>query len=284
MGFSAATINGSVSSVVEGFDIPPYCQSSGIIQFDRVAYADNDIALVTVDDKDLAGQASVTVSLSSSSGDAETLTLPANSEIPGIFTGTIAISQAAPMPGDNRLQAAIGDEISAVYNDAANASGMMNAAKASARSIRSTMVFQDNIEHGVNGFVALGWKQTTAFSHSPTHSWGDSKKGANSKMLTLTSSWIKTTELIGARLIFWQRYKLNAGFDYGYIDIKIPQQKWQTIKSYTGQTDFQLTDIDLSRFDGAGKIKIRFRLPTAADISLNDWNIDDIELMAGALK
>ena len=84
--------------------------------------------------------------------------------------------------------------------------------------------FFDNFENGVNGWTTGGagnaWAQTTAQSHSPTHSWTDSPAGSYADNV---DSWLQSPVInltgktdVGVSGFF--KYALEAGFDYAYLE------------------------------------------------------------------
>ena len=72
-------------------------------------------ATVTVGDLDMAGQSSCPVTLTSSAGDSEAVSLSAVGG--GIFTGSIPTAGGAVVPGDNILETVPGGTITVTYHD-----------------------------------------------------------------------------------------------------------------------------------------------------------------------
>jgi hypothetical protein len=95
--------------------------SAGGIKFEEWGYKCGDRVGVSVADADLAASGSVDVTLTSSSGDAETKNLTMHTL--GYFKGYIQSEAAPANPGDGILQVAHGDQITAVYQDADNGTG-----------------------------------------------------------------------------------------------------------------------------------------------------------------
>ena len=72
-------------------------------------------------DLDLISDASCPVTLTSSAGDSETLTLTAAGG--GVFTGTILVSDGPAVVGDGVLESATGGTITVTYHDANDGTG-----------------------------------------------------------------------------------------------------------------------------------------------------------------
>jgi hypothetical protein len=287
VGFSAFSVNGSSSRVKQAFDLPPYCQKAGSVTLDRNGYANGETVKITLGDADLAGSGGATVTITSAStGDRETLSLSEDSKVRGQFTGNIVVAFATPAVGDRILQSAIGDTFTVTYDDASTGQNGPGQAIVKARGVRLQTLLEDSIENGAASLKPDNvWQITTQAFHSPTHSWTDSPLGPylDETNASLKSKNIKLGGLIGSRLIFWQKFDFEAGYDFGLIEVKVGSKPWQAIASFTGtQNDFRETTIDLSRFDGEDKVKVRFRLVSDVGKVGDGWYIDDVKVVAGA--
>ncbi len=107
-------------------------QGGGTVSFDKTHYQCADTISVTVTDTDLAGTGLVTVSLTGSGGDAETLNLGENAH-EGTFSGTIALRNAAPTTGNGMVEAAEGETLTVTYRDASGNDGEPATVTATAR-------------------------------------------------------------------------------------------------------------------------------------------------------
>ncbi|MCP4642350.1 MAG: hypothetical protein GY851_18030 [bacterium] len=96
--------------------------SDGFVDMDRSVYGTSDTVSVDVGDADLAGNGTQSVTIASSGGDSETLSLAEDGGHLGLFTATIATATGAPA-ADGVLQVADGDTITATYEDADTGSG-----------------------------------------------------------------------------------------------------------------------------------------------------------------
>ena len=139
MGYSAndgGTAN--TRNVTAAFDLPPF--SAGTISLDKAAYRIGQTATITVVDSDLIGTGTLNISVSSTLGDVENVTLV---EIfNGTFEGTISIVGGSPVT-DGFLNVAPGDTITATYNDADDGSGPA--------VVTATATAKDQLQGGVWG-------------------------------------------------------------------------------------------------------------------------------------
>jgi len=92
-------------------------EGAGYVLLDRVRYSCSDMLEVAVVDTDLDGQLSAAVTLTTSGGDAETVTLLPEGSQPGKFMGGLSTDGAAILAGDGSLNVSGRDTITATYND-----------------------------------------------------------------------------------------------------------------------------------------------------------------------
>lgn len=282
IGFNARSLSGSSDSVKQSFDLPPFCQRTGTILLDKQVYFDGDSLQISLGDADLVGQSQATVMVTTSSGDVENLTLSANSRIPGQFLATTKVSMTSVQAGNGLIEAKVGDTISLSYQDAANEQGQAAQTKVTVLAAKPQVIVNEPVESNMLKFkLASAWQVTTAFAHSPSHSFANVPSKAKRNNSALTSRKLDLSKFTGAQLIFWQKYDIGREFNLGFIDVKVGTAPWQAIASFGGsQTDFQLTRVDLSQYDGQ-KIKVRFRLTDINGTSLDTWYIDDIQVVSG---
>lgn len=284
IGFSASSL-GTTSQVQQAFDSPPYCQKAGNITLDKKNYFDKETINISVGDADLINQETINVQVSSlKTGDQETITLNKNKSVPGQFLGSINISITSSIPSNKILEASVGDTIQIAYQDSSNNQGQSVEIITKASVLKLRSLVDDSLENGTANFTPDDkWKITTLFSHSPTRSWTDSPNGSyqNRTSAMLKVKKVDLTGLSGSRLVFWQKYQIERGFDFGFVEVKLPQQPWQTIAAFTGeQKDFQQTIVDLSKFDGK-KARVRFRLVSDGGTTMDGWYVDDIQIFSG---
>ena len=93
----------------------------GTVAFSTHAYEIGTSATITLSDLDLVASPSYSVTLTSSAGDSETVSLPAQGG--GIFRGSILTAAGAVVSGDAILQTLPGGTITVTYNDANDGTG-----------------------------------------------------------------------------------------------------------------------------------------------------------------
>ncbi|HDP35315.1 MAG TPA: trypsin-like serine protease, partial [Candidatus Hydrogenedentes bacterium] len=98
--------------------------NQGVLSLDAAYYFCDDIVTVTVVDVDLEGETAVAVDITTMSGDTETLTLPADPEIPSRFEAAIMAQPGPAAPDSGALDVIHGDVISAFYLDEVSETGM----------------------------------------------------------------------------------------------------------------------------------------------------------------
>lgn len=279
IGFGASALNGSTNAVRQSFATAPYCSREGSVSFDRTAYTDGSTITLTLGDLDLIGQEAAQVLVTSTAtGDSETVTLKADSAIPGLFSGSVALTFADAAAGDGKLQSGPGDTIRASFAEVT----------AQARAVREVTVFEDAVNKKEQFTIVSDWRLTKAAFKSPSKSLTDSKKGNyrdNANSIVEIARKFDFTETAGARLVFQHKYAFERGFDFGYVDVRVGDGLWVPVAAFTGfQNDFSEASIDLSGFDGRGKISIRFRLSSDGGVTADGWYIDDIRIISGSLK
>ncbi|MCE5268513.1 MAG: M36 family metallopeptidase [Planctomycetaceae bacterium] len=107
------------TSVTEAFDLPSLPRGS--VQFSARMYEVGASATIMLTDSDLSSNPSCTVTIVSSAGDSETVSLAAQGA--GMFQGSIATSAGAVAPGDHTLEVVAGGTITVTYNDANDGTG-----------------------------------------------------------------------------------------------------------------------------------------------------------------
>ena len=95
----------------------------GIVTFVADFYSCNDVVGIEVFDFDLIGEEPQQITLTTNSGDSETVIIVEDSNKPWLFTGTILTSSDAVIIGDGTLQISDGQIISVEYEDDNNGTG-----------------------------------------------------------------------------------------------------------------------------------------------------------------
>ncbi len=147
--------------------------------------------------------------------------------------------------------------------------------------------FEDDFEVGLGQWVTGGtgeWGITGESYHSPDHSATDSPNQQydnNMHKYLMTAEPIDLSNAYFARIHFWQKYSLESGYDYGYVQVSTDSSDnadWVNITSVNGdQNEWQEAYYDLSGFAGQ-QIYIRFLLETDGSIVRDGWYIDDVSI------
>ena len=125
------------------------------------------------------------------------------------------------------------------------------------------------------------WGLTNTSYNSPPSSVTDSPYGNYGNQVTTYLRLVNPIDLSDAtfaRIIYYHKYDIENGWDYGYVQASSDGQNWITLKSYTGAQLAWLPDtIDLSSFTGSN-LWIRFLLITDYSVTRDGWYVDDIML------
>ena len=173
-----------------------------------------------------------------------------------------------------------------VADNAGNSSGLSNVTSSTTKM--PTTVFTDDMEQGTTQWTAQSpWEQTVESAHSGTICWTDSPYGnySNNSTINLTTRSIDLTNLSSASLEFWQKYDLESGYDYGYVEITSDGgTTWTQLKSNTG-TLSTWTKVKLDLSACAGKtVKLRFKLTADNDTTSDGWYIDDVSVYGSSAE
>ena len=128
------------------------------------------------------------------------------------------------------------------------------------------------------------WGPVTTTYHSEPSAWKSDpvqayKANENSALTT-------TVNLAGATapvLEFWHRYALQAGIDFGNVEVsKDGGATWTRVLRVTGvDTTWNAERIDLGAYTGE-TISLRFRLTSDSETQLDGWYIDDVSIINGS--
>ncbi|MEK7683825.1 MAG: choice-of-anchor J domain-containing protein, partial [Verrucomicrobiota bacterium] len=125
------------------------------------------------------------------------------------------------------------------------------------------------------------WALSAETAHGGTNSLTDSP-GANYPNNVDNSARLKLDLQAASRpyLSFWQRYALEQGKDFGYVEVsKDEGNNWSSLFAVTGSggTNWYNARIDLSPYAG-DLVLVRFRIVTDAQNRYDGWYIDDVEV------
>ena len=145
-----------VPSDISGY--APCPDSVGSLSLDRRLYSCREPIEVQVHDGDLKGSQQLTIDLSVSGGDVESLLLTEDGDDSGTFRMQLPIEAGAPVAGDGRLQVDGGQRITASYFDADDGSGRPATVSASAFAtcLDSFTIYRSGRTSGSAAFYKFG--------------------------------------------------------------------------------------------------------------------------------
>lgn len=270
--------------------------SAGTVSFDRDEYLAGETATLTVVDSDIAGDGTVSISLSSTV-DSESLTL--NEITSGVFEGMIALSETDG-PGVLAIERDTG--ITATYQDADNGSGPATATDTA--SISPYVVIydepmDDDPQWATEGQWAFGQPTGGAGDHGgpdPTSGYtGENVYGYNlagGYANDMAQTEYLTTEPIDcsggqSTIIRFQRWLQveSSTYDSASVEISSDGTNWVTVWSNPAttieDTSWQAVEVDVSsEADLRNGVQFRWGMgPTDVGWTYAGWNVDDFQVL-----
>jgi hypothetical protein len=153
------------------------------------------------------------------------------------------------------------------------------------KSVSTTFTeFTDNFESGTGKWTLTNsWGLSTVKANSPTHSISESPTGNytnNQTSFCTMTDGIDLSSKMSAELSFWAQFKIEAGFDYMYVDVSNDDfSTYTNIDIFDGEvTTWTQYTYSLGGFVGPGftNVKIRFRLISDQGFVMDGWYADDI--------
>ncbi len=144
--------------------------------------------------------------------------------------------------------------------------------------------YVQDFESSIPDWILTGsWGITTSQSHTGNGSLTDSPNGRyqnNSNYYAMLTTPVDLSDAYFARLHFWQKFDLESGFDYGYVQATTDTSgTWTTLASVNGtQSAWEETYVNLSAFVGSSAVYIRFLLTTDGSVTRDGWYIDDLSI------
>ena len=172
---------------LSGPKLVPLVPCAGAIYFDRNVYTCSASANVTLNDSDLAGTVSATVTVTSATEPtAESIVLTENPAGSGHFQGTVTTTVDPALHGDGKISVVDGDSISVHYTDA-SACGAPNVpvVKAAAVDCLTPVISNVHVTPGLSQ-ATIGWDTNEAASG--TVHFGTSVPTAGTSATTGTST------------------------------------------------------------------------------------------------
>ncbi|MBK7174652.1 MAG: T9SS type A sorting domain-containing protein [Bacteroidales bacterium] len=143
--------------------------------------------------------------------------------------------------------------------------------------------FSDDFEAGMSKWtVTNNWGLTTSKSHSPSNSLSESPTGnytnSQTSYCTMTNG-VDLSAKMSASVSFWAQYKIEAAFDYMYLDVSTDNfTTFTNLEVFDGEvTTWTQYTYSLGGFVGLGNnnIKLRFRFISDQGFVMDGMYIDD---------
>lgn len=169
------------------------------------------------------------------------------------------------------------------YDDFGNLSNLSNVV--SFRIHPRFTLESDNFESGLSQWTLdSGWALTTEIYHSAFNSLTDSPSGeyANNANKSAVFSSFDLTDAIFPALSFYEKYDIEDGYDYGYVEVSDNGGvSWSMPLSVStgSQPNFTHRIIDLSDYAGQSDVRVRFRLKADVAVTADGWYIDDVKIL-----
>ena len=155
-----------------------------------------------------------------------------------------------------------------------------------------TVFFADDMESGAGGWTHGGaqdeWELGTPTygppgAHSGSNCWGTDLDSAynNNANEWLMSQAIDLSGASNVNLSFYRWYRIESGYDNGYVEISTDNgATWTILRTYTGSgTTWTQENIDISAYTGPN-VRIRFRLTSDYSLIYAGLYIDDVVISA----
>lgn len=144
-------------------------------------------------------------------------------------------------------------------------------------------ILDDDVESGAGHWTAQApWTVVDNLAGHPGHAWSTPNYGDDLDR-SLTSAAFDLTGYADITLEFDDRCATEAGYDFGFVEFSADGgSSWSTLYSCTGRNAWQSNRLELpASADGAGALKLRFRLQSDGGVNAAGWAVDDIRLEAG---
>jgi carboxypeptidase T len=148
--------------------------------------------------------------------------------------------------------------------------------------LESCTIYFDDVESGNQGWTAQApWVMSGNVPGNATEVWNTPHYG-DSLNRALTSQTFDLTGYSDIAINFDDRCDTESGADFGYAEFSVDGTNWNSVYSCSGQTGWQSHHIELpAAANGAGALKIRFRLQSDPFVNSDGWAVDNIGIEAG---
>jgi von Willebrand factor type A domain/Immune inhibitor A-like, MAM domain/Secretion system C-terminal sorting domain len=98
----------------------------------------------------------------------------------------------------------------------------------------------------------------------------------------LISPWIELPELVDLNgqvsLFFQEWYQLESEYDYGFVQVSVDGDTWNTIDIRTGENGWEYQGLSLTAYAGQ-TVKLGFLLQSDEDFEFPGWYLDDVTVV-----
>lgn len=152
-----------------------------------------------------------------------------------------------------------------------------------ANTVPAKVIFTDDLESGLDKWNVMSpWVLSAEDKHSGGYAFSDSEGGIYKNNLDINIEMRDSLKFDNypVFLSFWHKYDLEVRYDFGYVEIKIPNyEQWIKVAEYNFTSDWKQEIYDITEFitlNGNAEFKIRFRLKSDQTVGKDGWHIDDI--------
>lgn len=262
--------------------------SAGIVEFDKEIYLPGETIVITLTDSDLTGNGFQNVSVTTSGGDQETISLSESPVSSGIFADSIATAQASVVTEDGIIQVSNSETITVTYNDADDGTG--NPATAQDTAKTPAILLETDFTGGLPG----GWSIIDGGSSS--HTWTSTNPGGRSNanwsgtFMIVDSDWagyqdmdeqlitpnLDCSSIEGVTLKFSHYFRYYSE-EIADVDVRVNSGPWQNVARYQGADTSGQVELDISTIaDGQENVQIRWHYYNAYWDYY--WGIDNVEI------
>jgi len=263
--------------------------AGALVSFDRDTYPAIGNAVLTLSDPNAASTGSQNVTIVSSDGDSETITLTEQPADSGTFTAVFTIDPNWPCPGDGKIQAWATDTIDACYEN--NTSGRWAQDQA---QITST-VYQTGFDNG----LPASWTITDGYQDERTWTSINPRDRTSSYweggFMIVDSDWAgrkNMDELLSTEPLDFSglnSLRLRFGHDFyffsnavGEVNIRIGSGDWQNLTNFANGSSDGIVELDLpAEVENQQDVQLAWHYTAYYDYY---WGIDNVEITAGNLE
>ncbi len=144
-------------------------------------------------------------------------------------------------------------------------------------------ILRDSAENGTANFPTMtNWSIVTNKYLSPTHSF----KGActNYGVNQMISVPLNVSTYPSIYLSWYQKYALEAGYDYGFVDVSSNNgSTWSRLATFNGKDSatWKLQSFDITPYVyGSSNMLVRFRDSCDSNTNWDGWYVDNINVTA----